>query len=479
MAPQPWSNLTTEFYLVDSRSACHRLRPPHTYTFGSGELVNFRLNDRRAVRRHCELRWDMEQGWVAIDLSGGATTCNGERLARAKVLRDGDHLQIGEERFTFLVLPRGSDPAAYLQAASKAAAGGAAGGGGASFDGDLSPGGLLAVLEFLHSTRKTGVLRLMGGDARRAVWVEKGEPVDACSGMQEGEDALRSLVAGAAPGTRFTFNEGESPTQGRRIATAGAHLLAALARGGGEDSGDIGKARSLQERLVARLPSVPGYELVGHYEPMAGVGGDFYDVGPLGRTGNLIITLGDVSGHGVQGALAVALALKSLRLLRRSCTTPADLLVHLGEELRGDLLPGQFVTVFAASLDPASGRIGTVLAGHHPAFLRRASGAVERIGRSGMAVGLADPALLGRTLHEQQAQLAPGDLLLQCTDGLLESHSPGGDEEFGEERVVALLGETRKEGAEAVLKRLCSELRRFAGEENQDDLTLLALARAP
>jgi sigma-B regulation protein RsbU (phosphoserine phosphatase) len=331
------------------------------------------------------------------------------------------------------------------------------------------------VLEFLHATRKTGALTLSGDEGRR-IWFAQGEPVDAACGQLAGEEALRALAQSAGPGTAFSVAEGLQPPAGRRIAVEGPRLLAALARSGGEDDGDIVRARSLQERLVARLPAVPGWDLAGHYEPMSGVGGDFYDAGPLGSGGRLSLTMGDVSGHGVQGALAVALAIKSLRLLRRSCQGPADLLVRLGEELRQDLLPGQFVTMYAASLDPDTGVLSTVLAGHHPSFLRRAGGAVERIGKPGMAVGLTEPSILARTLHPVEAILAPGDLVLQCTDGLLEAHDAH-DEEFGEERVAAILSDMRGARCADVLARLCRELKAFAGEAMQDDLTLLAMAR--
>lgn len=484
MPDAAWSNLNADFHLVDQNGTSYRIRPPHTYLFGRDEFAHFQISDVLTSRRHCELRWELDQGWLLVDLgSRNGTLLNGRRIDQPQVLKDHDALRVGGQHLTFLMLPRGADVAAYMQSAADGnttyeAVPGAipATAAGGSFSGTIGQAGLLPILEFLLMTGKNGSLAVDGG-VERCIWFIDGAPRDARDGDQEGHEALDGLLQ--ISGAGFTFHEGVAPPRGVVIEGDAKRLLATLARGQSlVDTEDINRAQGLQARMLERIPSLAGYDVSVRYAAFSGVGGDFYDIGPL-PDGRVLITLGDVSGHGVQGALVVAMALKTLRLLRTSIHDPVALLARFNDEVKPDLLPGQFMTLFMAVLDPATGRMQVVLAGHHPGFQVDAAG-VRSVGNPGLAIGMLGGAQVQATLSPVAVDLAPGAMLFQCTDGLLEAHRAGSDDEFGAERLAeSLARHGRCAQAAAVVAGVEADLAQFTGGQLDDDLTLLALIRHP
>jgi serine phosphatase RsbU (regulator of sigma subunit) len=478
-----WGSLSVDFFLVDADNNCYRLRPPYTYNFGRDDLVNFQISDMLTSRRHCELRWDRERGWVLVDLSSkNGTYLNGSRLTEAQAIKDRDQLRVGGQQLTFLVLPHGTDAREYVQTRLDAnvtseLAPDATPQPEGQFCGTLAETGLAPLLEFFLMTGKTGRLDVESEPAPGCIWFVAGVSRDASCGDLTGEQALRELAA--CDGGAFAFHEG-IPLPGPVAITADPQLLLGeLARMHNSlDEEDLDKAQNLQTHLLHRLPAIPGYDVAARYAAVSGLSGDFYDIGPM-ADGNVLITLGDVSGHGVQGALVVAMALKTLRMLRGTFTDPVELLKRLNDEVRTDLLPGQFITLFTAILTPASGRLQVVLAGHHQAQLLRRDGRVEMLGASGPAIGLMAGARFAAALKPRETTLSPGGLIFQCTDGLLEA-TGANDEEFGDKHLATALSHiSAGMNAEAALDAIRQELDLFTGGKLADDLTLLALRRQP
>ena len=479
-----WSNLNADFHLVDHVGTSYRLRPPHTYLFGRDDLAHFQITDVLTSRRHCELRWETDQGWLLVDLgSRNGTVLNGKRLEQPQALKDHDALRVGGQHLTFFILPKGADVAAYIQTSSngnatyEAVPGEAALPTGGSFSGTLGEAGLLPILEFVLMTGKSGRFTLAGDDPR-AIWFVDGAPRDAVDHHLAGQAALDGLLK--ICGTDFVFQEGVAPPRGEIISGDPQRLLASLARGQSlMDSDDISRAQGLQARMLERIPSLAGYDIAVRYTAISGVGGDFYDIGPL-SDGRVLITIGDVSGHGVQGALVVAMALKTLRLLRATIADPVELLLRFNDEVRPDLLPGQFMTLFLATLNPATGQVQVLLAGHHPGFLISQDAVVTRVGSPGLVVGMLPREQVQATLTLRDVVMAPGAMLFQCTDGLLEAHRPDSEEEFGHERLsTALARSGQATKAATVLDAVEAELKLFTSGHLDDDLTLLALLRHP
>ena len=110
-------------------------------------------------------------------------------------------------------------------------------------------------------------------------------------------------------------------------------------------------------------------------------------------------------------------------------------------------------------------------AGHNPPFLLRRDASCERLGEGGGVLGI----FIDQTYAMGTVQLAPGDRLVLYTDGVTEANNPAG-EEFGEERLLALLREHRAVSAEQLQKTILAAADEFSGGHWHDDATLLVVA---
>ena len=247
-------------------------------------------------------------------------------------------------------------------------------------------------------------------------------------------------------------------------------------QGASELNEDMARAKSVQQHMLPDLPVIEGYELAVHYAGHSGVSGDFYEALPL-RDGRVLIVLGDVSGHGMQAALVVATALKTLRFLSRQASDPVSLLSQFNDEIRTDLLPGQFITLFAAALDPVSRRVTCIRAGHHPALIANLGGntVLRRVGHQGIAIGLVSGAVFTRSLRPDVIDLVPGDVLMQYTDGVTEATDAEGIE-YGDARLFGNFVAILDQPLQQVVDEIASDVLAFANGNLNDDLTVLSLA---
>lgn len=235
------------------------------------------------------------------------------------------------------------------------------------------------------------------------------------------------------------------------------------------------RARRVMERMLPTLPRIDPYRLAVHYEPQAAVGGDFYDAIVL-ADGRLLLAVGDVSGHGTEAALLVTSTLKALRFIADDEDDLVALLARLNENIAGDLLAGNFITLFAAVLDPQTGALECVCAGHHTALLAstRRRALLSQVGHHGMALGMDRSDRFRASLRPQRIQLAPGDVLVQCTDGLFEARDLA-DEEFGRLRAIGALIPRLEQPVDHLPRALAAAAKAFCGRPLDDDVTILAL----
>lgn len=179
---------------------------------------------------------------------------------------------------------------------------------------------------------------------------------------------------------------------------------------------DLSAAGDLQRRLLPQhLPDVPGYEIAGHCVTAREVGGDFYDWHLI--DGHLQVTLADVMGKGVAAAIMAA----SVRSVLRGAARFNDLqqtVTRSASSLEQDLTEtGTFVTAFCARLDPRSGALQYVDAGHGLAGVLSADGSgYRRLTSEGMPMG----ALPDDSWTAQVTLLQPGETLVAVSDGVLD-----------------------------------------------------------
>jgi len=232
-------------------------------------------------------------------------------------------------------------------------------------------------------------------------------------------------------------------------------------------------ARRIQARLLpSGPPHVAGLDVAGLSESAREVGGDYYDHLDLGD-GRLLLVVADVSGKGVPAALLMSGFRAALLSQGSAGVPPAEMAARINEFLYRSVEPGRFVTAFLGFLDAASGRFVYVNAGHNPPALLRANGAVELLSEGGLILGI----FPGTPFASGEVMLDEGDLLALYTDGVTEGADATG-EQWGEERLVALLRDVRHEPAARIASRIVRDVRTFERERGPaDDITVLVVKR--
>lgn len=231
-------------------------------------------------------------------------------------------------------------------------------------------------------------------------------------------------------------------------------------------------AREVQERLFPHQPpAVPGLDYAGRCRPAQSIGGDYYDFF-LTSEGRLIVALGDICGKGVPAALLMASLQASLRgLCAGGVNDLGEIMGHLNRLVFDATPRNRFATLWCGVYDPGTRILRHSSAGHGDALIVRSSGAIERAGVRGIALGLTRNARYSCG----DLQLHPGDLVAVCTDGVTEAHNPA-REEFGDERWEACLQAAAGLPPTAVLDRIIQQVDTFAaGAEQHDDITVMAL----
>jgi phosphoserine phosphatase RsbU/P len=160
-------------------------------------------------------------------------------------------------------------------------------------------------------------------------------------------------------------------------------------------------------------------------------------------------------------------------LLGRTDSMP-DLAWQASDLLYASTSPEKYVTAALVDLQPATGAIRWVGAGHLDNIIVRASGAAVSLVSTGTPLGLLPPLLpYGEVAHD----LAPGDTLVLFSDGVTEAQGSDG-EEFGEARLLDVLRQVADTPVAAVIDRILQEIDLFAGQAPQfDDITLLVVRR--
>jgi phosphoserine phosphatase RsbU/P len=210
-------------------------------------------------------------------------------------------------------------------------------------------------------------------------------------------------------------------------------------------------------------------EIKGVSVPAREVGGDFFNYFEL-ATGQIAMLVGDVSGKGVGPALLMANIQASLRTrlsLGQDLAAVADEIDH---DIDRNAPESLYATLFVGILDPATRKLRYVNCGHHPQFVLRRAGGLERMASTGFPVGL----LVGRGYSQLEVQLAAGDRLFFYTDGCVEAENEAGDF-FGADRLEAALAAGGGDPGD-VLANVERAVERFRGaRELLDDVTVMAV----
>lgn len=237
---------------------------------------------------------------------------------------------------------------------------------------------------------------------------------------------------------------------------------------------ELAIARDIQQNLLPRkAPTIGGWDITGTNTPCYTIGGDYFDFihRPSGR---LAFALGDVSGKGTGAALMMMV----LRATVHSAASQQenDVVSIMSETNRAmyeNSPANAYVTFFIGDLDPKSGELLYVNAGHIPPIVYRAkSGQVDRLETGGTVIGMFESA----PFEQGKSSLETGDILVVFTDGISESWGADG-EEFGEDRLGEVVKKHAKLSASELMATIQKEVDAFATGRATDDRTLIAVKR--
>jgi serine phosphatase RsbU (regulator of sigma subunit) len=235
---------------------------------------------------------------------------------------------------------------------------------------------------------------------------------------------------------------------------------------------EIQLASEIQKGLLPTcFPCGPGWATHAMSLASKEVGGDYYDAFVSG--GALHLAIGDVSGKGVPAALLMSSLRAALRSNVQHLHSPAQVLEHINDLLYESTAPEKFATFFYGRLDTERHELVYANAGHNYPILVRAGGSVCDLADGGLVLGI----IPGARYNDGRVALGPGDTLFLYTDGVTEA-SDGGDDEFGPERLQALLAAHSTRAAPDIVDTVLAEVRAFTrGADLGDDVTMLVVQR--
>jgi len=244
---------------------------------------------------------------------------------------------------------------------------------------------------------------------------------------------------------------------------------------------DLEIARDIQNWLLpAQPPTVPGLSIAFATRPANTVAGDFYDLfqrrNATQGEGVFLLAVADVAGKSIPAALLMATFQASLKTLSSTPCSLAELVDAMNRYACGNSQGGlRFTTAFLGEYDPATRSMSYINAGHNNPLLRRASGAVERLSIGGLPLGIRQEAA-----YETGAlTLGEGDWLIIFTDGLVEAQNQVA-EEYGEQRLLAVLEAGVSLPPDQMLQRVIAQVNQFVGTTPQhDDITCMLIKAGP
>lgn len=254
------------------------------------------------------------------------------------------------------------------------------------------------------------------------------------------------------------------------IAIVNARLYERVARAERRMDRDLRIAREMQRHLLPpAAPQLPRLEIAARSEPAHELGGDLYDFLPYSGQ-RWAVAVGDVSGKGAGAALYGAVASGILRTQASHHPGPGALLTAANNALLQRKIEAQFVTLLVVLWHERNRRILLANSGLPFPVVATAAGC-QQVKAAGLPLGM----LPGQHYEEAELILAPGDVLVLASDGVTEGFNPAG-EEYGRQRLEAVLRAERSRPAEEILAAIFADLDRFAaGAAPGDDRTVVVL----
>jgi sigma-B regulation protein RsbU (phosphoserine phosphatase) len=234
---------------------------------------------------------------------------------------------------------------------------------------------------------------------------------------------------------------------------------------------ELDEAQRVQHGLLPQeMPGLRGIELGRAWRTAREVGGDYHDVLKFSER-QVALCIADVVGKGMPAALLMSNVQAAVKAFASEAVSPQELCEKVNRVICGNIAANKFITFFYGLLDAGRKRLVYANAGHNPPVLVRHDGATERLATGGAVLGV----FPDWGYEQGEVELRAGDRVLLFTDGVTEVRNAAG-EEFGEERLVALLAAHRALDADELQRKIMGAVTEFSGGDFQDDATLIVMA---
>ncbi|GEM_PF-4714883 len=237
---------------------------------------------------------------------------------------------------------------------------------------------------------------------------------------------------------------------------------------------EMNAGKQVQEQLFPKAPLTLGeFRVTGLSRPATHLGGDYFDYAKISED-QLLVLVGDVTGHGIPAALIMAMSKAIVTSFAGPTSTPEDLLTRLNATITSVMRRKRLMTLCLLWVDTSSGEIRYFQHGHPPLLLWRPDGTAEIVEAKGLPVGV------GQTFKVQPVSvvLNPGERLVMYTDGLVESLGTGVGNDLFIEFQKFVAGQAWRPLDEACSGLLQEHPFTKTGAAQPDDFTIVILERA-
>lgn len=237
---------------------------------------------------------------------------------------------------------------------------------------------------------------------------------------------------------------------------------------------ELSVASSIQNKIIPEiLPEIEGYDIAGINISSKEVGGDYYDCKVL-KNGKVALIMADVAGKGVPASLLVSSLNASLNAYLEMNLPLEELALKLNKIIYDASTTDKFITCFISILNPSTGELDIINAGHNPSLHLRRNKVLEKIDAGGVAFGMFD---MGLPFQGEKRIIEKGERILMFTDGIPEAMNEI-EEEYSDERLENFCLDNCFHNANDFIKELVADVRSFTKETPQsDDITALYLIR--
>lgn len=235
---------------------------------------------------------------------------------------------------------------------------------------------------------------------------------------------------------------------------------------------DLELAATIQRDILPKkIPEIEGIEIAALSHPARQVGGDYHAF--FEREGVLTTLVADVAGKSMPAALLVSALHAVIQLLFAEGRELGEIATELNRHIHNWSAENKFATMIMVAIDPEHETIQFVNAGHNPCYLI-VNGRIDLLKSHGLPIGI----MSGTRYKTQVRPFPPGSAVVLYSDGISEAEDIAG-EEFGNERLEALLQEHIDSSAAMIRDEIASAVENFVGEAPQkDDETLVIVRRA-